>query len=52
VDGHAPGLEGAALSAYVAAGPDSDHESTTVREARAKLRRGMHLMLREGSAER
>lgn len=51
VDGHAPGLEGAALSAYVAAGPDSDHESTTAREALGKLRRGMHLMLREGSAE-
>jgi len=52
VDGHAPGLSGAALSAYVAAGPDSDHESTTPAEALGKLRRGMHLMLREGSAER
>lgn len=49
VDGHAPGLGGKDLCAYVAAGVRSDHEGTTVAEAREKLRLGMHIMLREGS---
>lgn len=49
VDGHAPGLGGKDLCAYVAAGVRSDHEGTTVEEAREKLRLGMHIMLREGS---
>lgn len=52
IDGHAPGLGGKALNAYVAAGPRSDHESTTLDEAREKLRRGMWLMLREGTTEK
>lgn len=52
VDGHAPGLDGARLNAYLAAGPRSDHESTTLEEARGKLRRGMHLMIREGTSEK
>jgi adenine deaminase len=52
IDGHAPGLAGKALNAYVAAGPHSDHESTTLDEAREKLRRGMWLMLREGTTEK
>lgn len=52
VDGHAPGVRGADLSAYVAAGIRSDHEATTAEEAREKLARGMHLMIREGSAAR
>jgi len=52
IDGHAPGLSGRALNAYVAAGVQSDHEGTTVEEAREKLRLGMHVMIREGSAAR
>ena len=52
VDGHAPGLAGKALNAYVAAGPRSDHESTTLEEGREKLRRGMWLMIREGTTEK
>ena len=50
VDGHAPGLSGRDLSAYVSAGIRSDHECTTIDEAGEKLRAGMHIMLREGSA--
>lgn len=50
VDGHAPGLRGKALQTYFAAGVRSDHESTGRDEAREKLRIGMHLMIREGSA--
>jgi adenine deaminase len=51
IDGHAPQLSGFDLNAYVMAGPRSDHEATSVAEAREKLRLGMHLMLREGSRE-
>jgi adenine deaminase len=50
VDGHAPGLEGLDLWGYMAAGISSDHESLTYEEALEKLRLGMKLMLREGSA--
>jgi adenine deaminase len=52
IDGHAPGLSGLDLNAYVAAGVRSDHECTALDEAREKLRRGMHIMLREGTTER
>jgi adenine deaminase len=52
VDGHAPGLSGRELLAYVAAGITSDHECTTAAEARAKLAAGMHVMIREGTAAR
>jgi adenine deaminase len=52
IDGHAPGLSGKALSAYIAAGIYSDHESVSLEEAREKLGRGMWLMLREGSSEK
>jgi adenine deaminase len=52
VDGHAPGLTGPALNAYVAAGIRSDHECITAAEALEKRRRGMWIMLREGSAAR
>lgn len=52
VDGHAPGLSGRELMAYLAAGPDSDHECTTLAEAREKLALGMWVMVREGSASR
>ncbi len=52
IDGHAPGLTGRDLCAYVAAGMRSDHEATTLEEAAEKLRLGMHVMIREGSAAR
>src|SRR5437868_178785 len=52
VDGHAPGLSGRDLCAYVAAGVMSDHECTTLEEARQRIRLGMWLMIREGSAAR
>ena len=51
IDGHAPQLSGFDLNSYIMAGPGSDHEATTLDEAREKLRLGMHLMLREGSRE-
>src|SRR6266403_1277999 len=52
IDGHAPGLRGKNLNAYVLAGVRSDHESTELAEAQEKLRLGMHILLREGSTER
>lgn len=52
VDGHAPALAGQPLNAYVASGIRSDHECTTLEEAREKLRLGMHIMIREGSVAR
>ncbi len=52
IDGHAPGLSGRNLNAYVLAGIRSDHESTELAEAREKLRLGLHVLLREGSTER
>src|SRR6266404_4411823 len=52
IDGHAPGLRGHNLNAYVLAGVNSDHESTELAEAQEKLRLGMHILLREGSTER
>ena len=52
VDGHAPGLTGRALNAYLAAGVRSDHECTTFDEALEKRRLGMSIMIREGSAAR
>ncbi len=51
IDGHAPGLRGHDLDAYVLSGMTSDHESTELEEGRQKLERGMMLMLREGSTE-
>jgi adenine deaminase len=52
VDGHAPGVHGPALNAYVAAGIRSDHEATTAEEALEKRRLGMWVMLREASIAR
>lgn len=49
IDGHAPGLSGPALCAYIAAGPNSEHESGRLDEAMEKLRRGMMIMAREGT---
>jgi adenine deaminase len=52
VDGHAPGVRGPALNAYIAAGIASDHESATFEEALEKRRLGMAIMLREASNAR
>ena len=50
VDGHAPGVHSFDLNAYAASGIQSDHECVTVDEARQRIRLGMWLMIREGSA--
>lgn len=50
IDGHAPYLSDKDLCAYVAAGVSSDHECTNPDEAIEKLRLGMYIMVREGSA--
>ena len=52
VDGHAPGLSGKELNAYVTAGVASDHECCTADEAIEKLRLGQYIMVREGTAAR
>src|SRR5438094_2702520 len=52
VDGHAPGVLGRELNAYVAAGIRSDREAYTVEEGRERLRAGMWLLIREASAAR
>jgi adenine deaminase len=52
IDGHAPGLSGRDLCAYIGTGVSSDHECTTVEEAREKLRLGMYIMIRQGSTAR
>ena len=52
IDGHSPGLSGASLDAYLCGGIGSDHECTGFAEAREKLSKGMHIMLREGSQAR
>jgi len=52
IDGHAPGVTGKQLQAYCAAGISSDHECTTLEEAREKLRAGMYIFIREGSTAR
>ena len=49
IDGHAPGVSGKALQAYIATGIRSDHEATTVEEAREKLRAGMTIFIREAT---
>ncbi|NCC25819.1 MAG: adenine deaminase [Deltaproteobacteria bacterium] len=52
IDGHAPGLSGLDLNAYVSAGIGSDHECTTSAEALEKIRAGMWIMIREGTGAR
>jgi adenine deaminase len=52
IDGHAPGVAGADLAAYAAAGIMSDHECISAEEAARKLRLGLHIMIREGSQTR
>src|SRR4051794_19912389 len=51
-DGHAPGVRGRALNAYLASGVASDHESTTYEEALEKRRKGAWILLREASNAR
>jgi adenine deaminase len=52
VDGHAPGLTGEMLKKYADAGITTDHECSTLAEAREKLSHGMKILIREGSAAR
>jgi adenine deaminase len=51
-DGHAPLLLGSSLDAYIIAGLGSDHECTNLKEAVEKLRKGMHIMIRQGAHEK
>jgi adenine deaminase len=51
-DGHAPLLSGKSLNAYIIAGMGSDHECTNLKEAIEKLRKGMHIMIRQGTHEK
>ncbi|MDY6986130.1 MAG: adenine deaminase C-terminal domain-containing protein, partial [Candidatus Thermoplasmatota archaeon] len=52
IDGHAPKLSGKELDAYCASGIESDHECVSADEAWEKLRKGLRIMIREGSAAR
>jgi adenine deaminase len=52
IDGHAPLLTGRDLNAYVAAGIRTEHEATSVAEAREKLNRGLRILIREGSVSK
>jgi len=52
IDGHSPNLKGKELNAYRAAGIVTDHECSTIEEALDRLRLGMYLQIREGSAAR
>ena len=52
IDGHAPGLTGKDLNAYIAAGVYSDHECADMEDALAKLKLGQFIMIREGTAAR
>jgi len=50
IDGHAPMLTGKALNAYCVAGPRTDHECSNFQELKEKLRNGMYILIRMGSA--
>ncbi len=52
IDGHAPMLSGKGLYAYLTAGIRSDHECTTLKEAKEKLKNGMWIQMREGTTAR
>jgi len=52
IDGHSPGLRGEEALNYVNAGISTDHECTTLEEAEEKIRYGMKILIREGSAAR
>ncbi|ASJ27636.1 adenine deaminase [Borrelia turicatae] len=50
VDGHAPGLSPESVLKYASAGISTDHECSTIEDARYKLSLGMKILIREGSA--
>jgi adenine deaminase len=50
IDGHAPGLSGENLKKYIGAGISTDHECSTINEAKEKIALGMKILIREGSA--
>lgn len=52
IDGHAPCVRGKELAAYAASGIDTDHESISWDEAKEKLRNGLAVLVRQGSASR
>ncbi|MBB4006412.1 adenine deaminase [Allorhizobium taibaishanense] len=52
IDGHAPLLRGRDLNGYLAAGIRTEHECTTAQEALEKIRKGMHILVREGSVSK
>ncbi|HQU68012.1 MAG TPA: adenine deaminase [Albidovulum sp.] len=52
IDGHSPQLSGRDLNAYLAAGIRTEHEATTAEEALEKLRKGMRVLIREGSVSK
>ncbi|NEJ83234.1 amidohydrolase family protein, partial [Rhizobium leguminosarum] len=52
IDGHAPLLSGNDLNGYLAAGIRTEHECTTAGEALEKIRKGMHILVREGSVSK
>lgn len=52
IDGHAPLLRGNDLNGYLSAGIRTDHECTTAEEALEKIRKGMHILIREGSVSK
>ncbi len=52
IDGHAPMLRGKNLNAYLACGICNCHETTSAEEAQEKLRKGMHVLIREGSVSK
>lgn len=52
IDGHAPLLRGLDLNGYISAGIRTEHEATTYDEAVEKLRKGMRVLIREGSVSK
>ena len=52
IDGHCPQVTGLDLNAYIAAGIRTEHEATTAEEALEKLRKGMRVLIREGSVSK
>jgi len=52
VDGHAPLISGRELSKYISAGISTDHECSRLEEAEEKMRKGMIIQIREGSASK
>lgn len=52
IDGHAPLLRGLDLNGYLSAGIRTDHECTSAEEALEKIRKGMHILVREGSVSK